>query len=212
MQHILVYADSLSWGIIPDTRNRLSFLERWPGVLEQGLKEAGHEVRITEDCLNGRRTVWDDPFKAGRNALQSVAQVIETQSPLSLIILMLGTNDFQATHQNNAWLSAQGLKAVVEKARQAPIEPGMTIPRILIVSPPLITEPKGTIAAKFFGAEKRCVGMNEAYKGIAKETGCEFFDCNTVTTASRVDGIHLDREQHDILGKALVSVTLNLLD
>jgi len=33
MQHILVYADSLSWGIVPTTRQRLSFDQRWPGAL-----------------------------------------------------------------------------------------------------------------------------------------------------------------------------------
>ena len=36
MHHILVYGDSLSWGIIPNTRRRLSFAERWPGVMERG--------------------------------------------------------------------------------------------------------------------------------------------------------------------------------
>ena len=34
MQQILVYADSLTWGIIPETRERLLFDERWPGVLD----------------------------------------------------------------------------------------------------------------------------------------------------------------------------------
>lgn len=37
MRQILVYGDSLTWGVIPDTRRRLPF-------------EA--------------RTVWDDPFKS----------------------------------------------------------------------------------------------------------------------------------------------------
>ena len=34
MQHILVYADSLSWGLVPLTRKRLPFDQRWPGVME----------------------------------------------------------------------------------------------------------------------------------------------------------------------------------
>ena len=33
MQHILVYSDSLSWGIIPKTRKRLLVEQRWPGVI-----------------------------------------------------------------------------------------------------------------------------------------------------------------------------------
>lgn len=34
MQQILVYADSLTWGIVPTTRQRLPFDQRWPGVME----------------------------------------------------------------------------------------------------------------------------------------------------------------------------------
>ena len=40
MQQILVYGDSLSWGIVPNTRRRLPFAERWPGVMEDQLHRA----------------------------------------------------------------------------------------------------------------------------------------------------------------------------
>jgi lysophospholipase L1-like esterase len=111
MQQILVYSDSLSWGIVPNTRKRLGFVERWPGALEDQLIRAGRSVRVVEDCLNGRRTVLDDPFKAGRNGLEGLQQRIEVNSPLSLVILLLGTNDFQSMHAFNAWHSAQGTGA-----------------------------------------------------------------------------------------------------
>ena len=109
MNQILVYSDSLTWGIIPDSRQRLSFDKRWPGVFEKQLNELGKHVRVVENCLNGRRTVWSDPFKAGRDGSQGLAQVIEMHSPLNLVVLMLGSNDFQCMHNNNAWLSAQGV-------------------------------------------------------------------------------------------------------
>jgi lysophospholipase L1-like esterase len=54
---ILVYSDSLTWGIMRNTRERLPFNERWPGVPENALNKAGRCVRVMEDCLNGRRTV-----------------------------------------------------------------------------------------------------------------------------------------------------------
>ncbi len=139
MHHLLVYSDSLTWGIVPNTRNRLPFDERWPGALENTLNGRGQRVRVIEDCLNGRRTVWDDPFRPGRNGLQGLAQRIEVNSPLSLVILMLGTNDFQFSHPyNNAWSAAQGVAALVNEIRRAPIEPGMPIPPVLVVSPPPI--------------------------------------------------------------------------
>lgn len=64
-------------------------------------------VRVIEDCLNGRRTVFEDPFKHGRNGQKGCAQRIEIHSPLTLVILMLGTNDFQSVHPHTAWHAAQ---------------------------------------------------------------------------------------------------------
>src|ERR1700722_4061398 len=161
MRHIFVYSDSLTWGIIPETRRRLPFEARWPGVLEGELNKVGLGVRITEDCLNGRRTVWEDPFKAGRNGLAGLGQRIESQSPLALVILMLGTNDFQFPHPyTSAWSAAEGVAALVMEIRRAPIEPGMPVPPVLVICPPAIRA-KGAMAEKFAGAAARCAGLAE---------------------------------------------------
>ncbi len=214
MQQILVYSDSLSWGIVPATRRRLPFAERWPGVLEQRLNAiAGnpYSVRVIEDCLNGRRTVWDDPFKAGRNGLVGLAQRIEIHSPLALVILMLGTNDFQSVHAVNIWHSAQGIASLVTAIRQAPIEPGMPVPPILLVAPPVISEPRGPLARKFANAAVKSAGLATAYSEVAADLGCHFFDAGTVTPTSPVDGIHLDGAQHAVLGAAFADRVAALL-
>ncbi|HUG59424.1 MAG TPA: SGNH/GDSL hydrolase family protein [Candidimonas sp.] len=211
MQQVLVYSDSLSWGIIPTTRNRLPFEQRWPGVMEISLNAKGSHVRVIEDCLNGRRTVWDDPYKLGRNGLVGLAQRIEIHSPLELVVLMLGTNDFQSMHQHNAWQSSQGILALVSAIRAAPIEPTMRVPRILVVAPPAIQTPKGPIAPKFEGGEGKCVGLAEAYRKVCEELGCDFFDAGSVVTSSKVDGVHLDLEQHLVLGQAMSEFVMPLL-
>lgn len=204
MKHIYVYGDSLSWGIVPSTRQRFPFETRWPGAMELKLNAAGRTVRVTEDCLNGRRTVWEDPFKPGRNGLAGLAQRIEAQSPIDLLILMLGTNDFQFNHPfNDAWAAAQGITTLVNEIRRAPIEPGMAAPPILIGCPPPIRNPKGPVAVKFPGAEQRSKGLAEAYRETATALECSFFDAATATEASRVDGIHLDEDQHLALGNAI---------
>lgn len=208
---ILVYADSLSWGIVPDTRRRQPFAARWPGVMQARLLAGGAKVRVIEDCLNGRRTAWDDPFKPGRNALATIAPAIEAHSPLALVILLLGTNDFQAMHTNDAWLSSQGIAALVNAIRRAPIEPGMPVPPVLVVAPPPFAKPRGPIAPKFAGAEARSVGLAAAYREAAAALGCAFFDAGSVTPASRVDGVHLDADQHQALGEALAAVVARLL-
>jgi len=212
VHQILVYADSLSWGLIPNTRERLLFTARWPGVMEAELLQRGISARVIEDCLNGRRTVFEDPFKPGRNGLNGLEQRIEINSPLRLVILMLGTNDFQSMHANNAWHSAQGMAALVDAVRRAPIEPGMPVPEILIVAPPAFQKPKGTIAPKFQGAEDKSPGLAAAYEAVARERGCGFFDAGKVTTTSSVDGVHLDAVQHRTLGRALAETVTRLLE
>lgn len=211
MQQLLVYSDSLTWGIIPGTRKRLPFDQRWPGVMENALNAGGGRLRVIEDCLNGRRTVWDDPYKPGRNGLAGLAQRIEINSPLALVIIALGTNDFQSMHQHNAWQSSQGIAALVGAIRGAPIEPGMSVPPILVVAPPLLQTPKGPIAPKFAGGELRCVGLPAAYAAVCQELDCHYFDANTVTASSKVDGVHLDAPQHQALGQALAKAVGPLL-
>jgi lysophospholipase L1-like esterase len=206
MQQILVYGDSLSWGIVPMTRKRFPFDLRWPGVMENRLNSGGAHVRVIEDCLNARRTVWEDPFKPGRNGLAGLAQRIEVHSPLTLVILMLGTNDFQSMHSNNAWHSAQGIAALVTAIRQAPIEPGMPVPPVLVVAPPLTKNPQGPIAPKFIGSDVKAAGLANAYRDVATALGCHFFDSSTVTSSSRVDGVHLDEDQHLAFGQTMAEI------
>ena len=212
MKQILVYSDSLTWGIIPSTRKRLSFEDRWPGVMENALNEKERKYRVIENCLNGRRTVWDDPFKPGRNGLQGIEQVVEMCSPLELVILMLGTNDFQSMHSHNAWHSAQGIRSLITSIRQAPIEPEMPTPSSLLVVPPPIQTPKGPIAPKFEGGEIKCRGLAKEYEVVAKELHCMYFDAFSVTTSSEIDGIHLDKEQHQTLGNALAGEVIENIE
>ena len=177
-------------------------------MFENALRNEGKNVRIIENCLNGRRTTWSDPFKKGRNGAEGLSEAVEMHSPLRLVILMLGTNDFQCTHDNDAWLSAQGTAKLVNIIRQSPIEPGMPVPKVLIVSPPRITEPKGSIKFKFKDAEKRCVGLASELEKVAGEMSALFFDAGSVTEASTEDGIHLDEPQHEALGKALAQAVI----
>jgi lysophospholipase L1-like esterase len=211
MQQILAYADSLTWGIVPNTRNRLPFHERWPGVMEGVLIADGFSVRVIEDALNGRRTVWEDPYKPGRNGLLGLEQRIEVNSPLALVLLMLGTNDFQSMHEHNAWHSAQGVGALVHAIRRAPVEPDMPIPKVVVIAPPPIRTPKGLIAPKFQDADSKSAGLAAAYEQVAKDLDCYFFDAGTVVASSAIDGVHLDVEDHKVLGQALAKVVGQLL-
>jgi lysophospholipase L1-like esterase len=124
---------------------------------------------------------------------------------------MLGTNDFQSMHQHNAWQSAEGIAALIRAIRRAPIEPGMPSPEIVVIAPPPFGEPKGPIAPKFQGAAAKSIGLAREYGRVAAEERCHFFDAGTVTGSSAVDGVHLDAEQHAVLGRRLAEVMRPIL-
>ena len=211
VQQVLVYADSLSWGIIPGTRRRLPFDTRWPGVMEGVLRASGRSVRVIEDCLNGRRTVLEDPFKPGRNGLAGLEQRVEVHSPLALVILMLGTNDLQSMHQFTAAHAALGVGSLIDAVRRAPIEPGMPRPDVLVVAPPPAGEAKGPMAVKFVGAAGKGRGLAAELQSVAAERSCHFFDAGAVASSSPIDGVHLDADQHVALGRAMGDVVRRLL-
>lgn len=135
----------------------------------------------------------------------------EVNSPLSLVILFLGTNDFQAVHQFAAAQSAQGVSSLVAAIRRAPIEPGMQVPGVMIVAPPSVQRGLGEIAAKFDGAEHKALGLSDAFRSVAEELQCNFFDAGEVTTTSKIDGVHLDAEQHCSLGAAIAARVVPIL-
>jgi hypothetical protein len=100
----------------------------------------------------------------------------------------------------------------VRAIRRAPIEPGMPVPPVLVVAPPPIRDPKGAVACKFEGAAERCHGVATAYRAISEELGCAFFDSGSVVVTSDADGVHLDAEQHRVLGIELGKTAEALLE
>ena len=211
MKQILVYGDSLTLGHHSRHTPAASvFRSDGPASLRPSWFAAGSPSVSIEDCLNGRRTVWDDPFKAGRNGLAGIEQRIEVNSPLALVILMLGTNDFQSVHQYKAWHSAQGIASLVRAIRRAPIEPDMPVPPILIIAPPptgIRRDDGGEVRRR----TREVRGISPAYAAIAAELSCAFFDAGDVISVSKVDGVHLDADQHEKLGRHLVDPVRKLL-
>ena len=95
--------------------------------------------------------------------------------------------------------------------RRAPIEPDMPVPHVLIVAPPQPGTAAGAMTEKFAGARERAAGIATAYAAIASEMSCAFFDAGQVITPSATDGVHLDADQHGILGRKLIAPVEELL-
>jgi lysophospholipase L1-like esterase len=179
--------------------------------METQLGDNGFDVRVIENCLSGRRTVWEDPFRPGRNGAIGLQEAIEINSPLSLVIIALGLNDFYNTNCVRTWASAQGIAKLIDIVSSVPDEAAQPRPEILIVAPPPITARTGVYGERFDGAVERSHGLSDAYRSVAEAKGVHSFDLGSVTTASVVDGVHLDEVQHALVATALAAVAGRIL-
>jgi lysophospholipase L1-like esterase len=213
MTTILCFGDSNTWGYVPGTDGeRFPPHVRWPGVMAERL---GAEYRVIEEGLNGRTTVWDDPLNPDRNGRCHLPMLLETHKPLDLVVILLGINDlkhhFHLTARDIAF-GGGALVEVVQAGDAGPVGPDGKAgpPAVLLVAPvkPVPTEHR--FGVKFEGALERCAGIAEAYRRVADELGCWFFDANRVATCPDTDGLHLDAAAHSSLGAALAVWILDL--
>lgn len=208
-KHVLCYGDSMSWGIVPGSRQRHPYDKRWTGILQQLL---GNDIRVIEECLNGRTTVWNDPFRPGRNGKDLLLPILHSHAPIDLVIIFLGTNDLQSFYGVGAYESSLGAGVLVDMVQGCRAEPMLLAPQVLLVAPPRIIRPAGTMVEKFHGAGEKSTQFTRCYARIAEERGCSFLDAAEFIQPSKVDGVHLDELQHQQLAVALHQRVLAILE
>ena len=112
IKRLLCFGDSNTWGYVPATTGeRYEWKTRWPGVVQQKL---GSDYAVIEEALNGRTTVWDDPMKPDRNGSKQLPIILETHTPIDLVIIALGVNDLTHHFHLNAIDIALGVGTLAE--------------------------------------------------------------------------------------------------
>lgn len=193
MKSVLCYGDSNTWGYVPGSGERFASGTRWPGVLQTRL---GADWRVIEEGLNGRTTVWDEPFRPGRNGKTMLGPLLESHTPLDLLILFLGTNDLKHYYTSYAADVARGIGALIDVARASTAGTRGGAPELLLVAPPHITTLSAELGLQFRGAEQKSLEFGACYRALAAERGCKLIDAAEHVTPSRADGVHLDAEGH----------------
>jgi lysophospholipase L1-like esterase len=200
MKTVLCYGDSNTWGYIPGTAARYDAATRWTGRLQIGL---GTSHRLIEEGLNGRTTVWDEPFREGRNGSRLLRPLLESHAPLDLLILALGTNDLKHFYNATAFDSARGVQTLISIARNSASGALGGAPEILVVAPPAMAELSEAMLRQFQGAREKSLRFDEAFSEIARLENCHYLDASKVIACSPIDGVHLEVAAHERLAKAL---------
>jgi lysophospholipase L1-like esterase len=207
MKTIVCYGDSNTWGYNPTSGGRYAPDERWPGVMRAAL---GEGYTVIEEGLNGRTTVWDDPFEPGCNGKTYFLPCLLTHHPLDLVIILLGTNDLKHRFGLSAHDIARGVGTLVSIAQASDTGPEDGPPPVLMVAPPPVAR-LTDFALDFEGAEEKSRAFGRAYRLLAEELDCAFLDAGDVVISSDRDGIHLDVDQQATLGRALAEKVVELL-
>lgn len=199
MKNILCFGDSNTWGYVPGTGNRYPKQIRWTGLLQNLL---GDSFFIIEEGLNGRTTVLDDPTRIAKNGMTYLRPCLDSQAPIDLVVMMLGTNDCKHRFGLSAFDISEGVAMLVSIILQSGSGINGKAPQILLISPPLIAAAPSK-ADLFSGAEEKSRQLAFHVQQVATNTASHFLDAAKDCSVSPIDGIHLDEAGHLALAQAI---------
>ena len=204
MKNILCFGDSNTWGYDPSTQRRFSKDIRWTGVLQQLL---GSKYNIIEEGLNGRTTNVNEKqdhglgyFRPFRSAMDLLSVLIETNSPLDLIIVMLGTNDLKTNFNQSSEMIAKNMRLVCESIIDNDYFQSKSI---ILVSPTHINEESPNLLDSFIGTTQASQSFSNSYRKISDDLDLYFLDASESVKTNKIDGLHWDAMQHSDFANSL---------
>lgn len=221
-KHIICLGDSNTHGYCADPGDcadsalaRFNEDERWTRLLQ---KKLGDEYLVIEEGLSGRTTVFQDPLYEGLDALHYLYPCLKSHEPVSLLIIMLGTNDTKERFGVNPFAIGLGMRRLVQKAKTVDCWGPEGKPNILVMAPPIIAEGILTspVADEMGTMGPTCVEKSRKVPGefrrVAAENGVHFLDTNEVGCEfNQIDFMHLTKAGHARLAEALAELVPELV-
>ncbi|MEG0766199.1 MAG: SGNH/GDSL hydrolase family protein [Clostridia bacterium] len=217
MKTIVCYGDSNTWGFMPKraapdwSDNRFAWDVRWTGILQKAL---GAGYRVEEEGLNGRTTCIDDPLDVHRNGLKYIDTCMLTKMPVDLVVLMLGTNDVKDYLGVTPLIASLGIAQIVEHIQAGGYGPKGASPKVLIVSPPSLSEGlRDAWPGEEFGAHalEKDAGLAAHHENVARKYGASFLNAARFVKADSADCVHLNQQGHALLGEKIAEEVRRIL-
>lgn len=211
---VLIFGDSNSWGWKPEndivnTLERWDDDVRWGGVMQA---ELGDGYKVIVDGLNARTTVWDDPIEEYRCGKNQIVPSMDAHAPFDMMVIFLGSNDLKVRYSVCAEDIANSAALLIQKAKNMAGD-FTGDPKILLICPPPLGDDvsKGIFANTFAPSLAKSKEMGKYYAKVAQLNGVEFLDAGTVVESSKIDGLHLDADAHQKLGKAVAPIVKKMI-
>lgn len=207
MKQILCFGDSNTWGYDGESGKRLPWGVRWTSLL-QG-KFSGEEVRIIEEGLCGRTTIFEDPLRDGRRGTALLPTLLESHSPADIVILMLGTNDCKTSFGASAEVIGKGVVRLLEQ-----IEEYAPAAQTVLISPIYLGEKVWKEGYdREFSRQSVDVSreLGKIYKKIAEERNIHFLNAAEYVQCCETDQEHMNAAGHGVLAEAIYQLIRGLV-
>lgn len=211
---IVCFGDSNTWGYNPETKKRFDDDIRWTGRLQNLL---GERYQVVECGINGRTTVYDEPFRDCRSGNLGIGYSLLESSPLDLLIISLGTNDLKYA---DAPSLGRAMRQLLRTAKHSGLLNVMNNSvfrdeeRILLVSPiPLGADLDSRFPdSVLYGKYALSLRFAEIYRPICDSFDVEFLNAAQYAGPSEADCIHMDADSHRKLADAIYQKVLNIFE
>lgn len=168
-------------------------------------KYVGDEYRVIEEGLSGRTTNIEHT-KPGRNGESYLRPCLESQNPLDVVIIMLGTNDLKVPYNRSVQEVGMALEGIVSLVRDFGRNQANNPARVILVSPIHIddTAPNFSMYVGKFDqlSAHKSLALATIIESVASSNACTFFDASEVALPGN-DGVHMSVESHHKLGERL---------
>jgi lysophospholipase L1-like esterase len=199
---VLCYGDSNTWGQDPTQKSahRYPITVRWTGLLQKGL---GENYWIIEEGLSGRTTALNGDVQEGKNGKAYLKPCLETNNPVDIVILMLGTNDLKEQFHQSPQDIANNVEILVKMIQEFGWNNKKHSPKIVLLSPPVVDESVSGTQEKYKGAEEKSKKLAKYYQQVAEKHACAFINLAEYISSRKSDGYHLDPDAHKTISEVL---------
>lgn len=218
---VLVYGDSNTWGWsgfasvrgdngeIRDGDCRYDENTRYPKALEKLLGDGWY---VIEEGCSSRTTVYDSDVDDFANGKKYLYPCLHSHMPLDYFVMMLGTNDLSNGCHMNAYYAAAGCDRLINVVKNYCSDMGQKLPRIILISPPLIEKPEYLIFEDVFNYSvsiEESKKFRKYYSDVARIKECEFIAAEDFARTGP-DGIHMTAQSHLKLARGIYDIIMNL--
>lgn len=187
---VLCFGDSITAGSALPKEEKSSL---WLLLVE---KKSEGRLQLINEGKGGRPTNAVDEFKA----------VLKKHSDFDVLLIALGTNDSRDISDKCVPAAVENITQMIKWAREA--KPKLRI--VLVGSPNINKNALGPTKPIANEREQKLKDLNEAFKKLATEAGCEFvplFGALPDETLLR-DGVHPDAKGNEAIASVLFQALL----